>query len=78
MMETSRDNKHKEDIVSQSMFEMLCKGVHQEKLYSHCCCWLPPEDEAQPVWLSSLSLSGDTSLWDVVWMTATTDWGIHL
>ena len=26
MTETSRDNKHKEDVVMRSMFKMLCKG----------------------------------------------------
>ncbi len=26
MTETSRDNEHKEDVMTRSMFEMLCKG----------------------------------------------------
>ena len=65
-METSRDNKHEEDIVPRSMFETLCKGVHQEMLCGHRCCWLPLEDEARPAWSSSLSLSVGTSLWDMM------------
>jgi len=26
MTETSRDNKHEEDVMTQSMFETLCEG----------------------------------------------------
>ena len=32
MMETSRDDEHKEDVVMWSMFEMLCKGEPSSSL----------------------------------------------
>ena len=32
MMETSRDDEHKEDVVMWSMFEMLCKGERSSSL----------------------------------------------
>jgi hypothetical protein len=35
MMETSRDDEHKEDVVLRLMFEMLCKGGRWEMRRGH-------------------------------------------
>ena len=78
-MEMSGEDKHKEDVVLRSMFEMHCKGVRQEMRRGHCCRQPPlPEDEACPTWLSLLSLSDNASPRDVARTTATTEQGIHL
>ena len=41
-MNTSRDNKHEEDVVLWLMFEILCKKVGWEMRRSHCHSRQPP------------------------------------
>jgi len=36
MTETSRDDEHEEDVVTRSMFEMLCKGKPSSLLSTAC------------------------------------------
>jgi hypothetical protein len=77
-METSRDDEHNEDVVPWSMFETLWEGVHREMRRGHRRRRPPPEDEAHPAWLSSLSTSDGASPRDVARTTVTTKRGTHL
>ena len=61
MMETSRDNEHKEDVVPLSMFETFCEGVRREMLRGRRRRRPPPEVEACPTWSSSSSSSNGAS-----------------